>query len=170
MVPQMRLKRDGAVGNSACVNGRRPAARKIVEIHEMATVGWPPRRKHCGRLFPRSPLQVEQGSASSGNISLRRRNMKIRSELYCTLQFLAKKQNAICLRTVRVGIQILVAFRVVLEVITPDLRRALILRPPFLHNPLCRAPCRVVAVRTVWITGIGPRKKCEFEAAKSSRV
>ena len=136
----------------------------------MATVDWPPRRKHCGRLFPRSPLQVEQGSALSGNINLRRRNMEIRSELYCTLQFLAKKQDAICSRTVRVGIQIIVAFRVVMEVITPDLRRALILRPPVLHNPLCRAPCRLVTVQTVCITGIGPRKKCEFEAAKLSRM
>ena len=136
----------------------------------MATVGWPPRRKLCGRLFPCSPLQVEPGSASTGNINLRRRKMEIRSDLYCTLQFLTKKQDANCLRTVRVGIQILIAFRVVMEVITPDLRRAIILRPPFLHNPLCRAPCRVVTVRTVWITGRGPLKKCEFEPAKFSRV
>ena len=140
----MRLKRDGAVGNSACVNGRRPAARRIVEIHEMTTVGWPPRR-NCGRLFSRSLLQVEQGSASPGNISLRRRDVEIRSELCCTLQFLAKKQDAICLRMVRVGIQILVAFRVVMEVITPDLRRALILRPPVVPGtmPSCGRPNRM---------------------------
>ena len=62
--------------------------------------------------------------------------METRSELYCTLQFLAKKQDAICFRTVRVGISILVAFRVVVEAVTPDLRRALIQHPPFLHNPL----------------------------------
>ena len=68
------------------------------------------------------------------------------------------------------GDSYLVAARVVMEVTTPDLRRVLVLRPPFLHNPLCRAPCRVVTVRTVWITGIGPQKKCEFGAAKLSRV
>ena len=38
-----------------------------------------------------------------------------------------------------------------IEVVTPDLRRALIMRPPVLHDSVCRAPCRVVAVRTVWI-------------------
>ena len=98
----MRLKRDGAVGNSACVNGYRETTREIALIQEMATVGWPPHRKHCGCLFPSS-------------INLWLRNMEIRSELYCTLQFLAIKQGAICLRTVRVGIQILVAALVVKE-------------------------------------------------------
>ena len=46
---------------------------------------------------------------------------KIRSILHCTLQLDTKRQDAICLRTVRVVVEFLFAFQVVAEVITPDL-------------------------------------------------
>ena len=117
----MKQRNVGAGGKTDFVSGPVLEKNEMVAIHDLATVSWPTCRQHYGRLYP--PLvQQERHILHSlpHKVGLRQQPKEVGPVLHRTVQSEVKRQDAICLRTVRVKFPVLFAFHVEMGVITPD--------------------------------------------------